>query len=129
CAAASGLAGLADNRRHGVLVGGVEHLLGRVEAQPIEMVFLDPIAGVGADELTNRPAVRPVEIDGLTPFILVAVGEIAFGKALQVIPVRTEVVVDDVEDDGDAERVSAIDEAAEIVRPAVKTGWGEKGEH
>ena len=35
-------------------------------------------------------------------------------------------VVDDVEDDGDAERVGAIDEAAEIVGPAVEPGRREQ---
>ena len=35
-------------------------------------------------------------------------------------------VVDDVEDDGDPEGMSAVDEAAEINRPAVEPGWCEK---
>ena len=124
--AASGLADLTGNRRHDVLVRGVEHLLGRVEAQPVEMIFLDPTPGVREDEFTNRPAIRPVEIDGLAPFVLVAVGEIAFREAFQVIPVRAEMVVDDVEDGGDAEPVGTVDKGAELVRATVETGRRER---
>ncbi len=115
--AASSPADLAGYRRQDVHVGGVEHLLGRVEAQPVEVVFLGPIAGIGEHEFANRPAVGPVKIDRLAPLVLVPVGEIAFGKAFQVIAVRAEMVVDDVEDDRHAERVGPIDEGAEIVGP------------
>src|SRR5207237_9784236 len=98
----------------------------RVEAQRVEIRFRDPMRAVREDESTNRPAIRPVEIDRLAPFVLVAVGEIAFRKALQVIPVRTEMVVDDVEDDGDAKPVGAVDEGAELVGAAVETGRREQ---
>jgi hypothetical protein len=83
------------------------------------MIFVDPIAGIGEKELAHRTAVGTVEIDRIAPFVLVAVGEIGLREAAEVIPVRPEVVVDDVEDNRDAVPVRAIDKAAELVRTAV----------
>ena len=51
----------------------------------------------------------------LAPFGLVAVGEVVVGELAEVVAVRAEMVVDDVEDDAEAERVGAIDEAAKVV--------------
>ena len=43
-----------------------------VEAQPVEVELVDPVGGVGDEELAHRPGVRPVEIDRLAPLVLVA---------------------------------------------------------
>ena len=51
------------DRGDDVLVRGVEDLLRRVEAQPVEMVFVDPVAGIGEKELAHRAGVGAVEID------------------------------------------------------------------
>src|ERR1043166_500697 len=85
------------------------------------MKCLNPIPDIGEHEFAHRPAVRAVEIDRLAPFVLITIGEIALRKAFQVIAVRTEVVVDNVENDREAERMRAVDKGAEIVGPAIKT--------
>jgi hypothetical protein len=103
-----------------VLLGRVDYLLRRVEPQPVEMELVNPVAGVGDEELTHRSSVRAVEIDRFAPLVLVAVGEVLLGEALQVISVGAEMVVDHVEDHAETERVCAVDEAAEIVRRAVE---------
>src|SRR5437016_14197302 len=90
------------------------------------MKLFDPITGIGNEELADRAGVRPVEIDRLAPLVFVALGEIAVGKPLQVIPVRAEVVVDDVENDGQAKPMGTVDEAAEIIRAAIEPGRREK---
>src|SRR5208282_5315768 len=43
-----------------------------------------------------------------------------------MVSYRTDMVVDDVEDDGDPQSVGAVDEAAEINRLSVETSWREK---
>ncbi len=63
-----------------VRVGVVENLLRRVEAEAIEMKFLDPIPHICDEELADRTRVLIVEIDGGTPFVLVALREIVVGE-------------------------------------------------
>ena len=60
-----------------------------------------------------------VEIDRAAPRRSVAVGEIVLAECGQVGAFRPEVVVDDVEDHGEAVPVRGVDEAPEIVRGAV----------
>ena len=99
---------------------GVEDLLRRVEPQPVQVELVDPVAGVGDEELADRTGVGSVEVDGVAPFVLVAVGEVVVRERAQVVPDRAEVVVDDVEDHGDAAAVCHVDEPAEVVGRAVE---------
>ena len=100
----------------------IENCLRRVEPQPVEMILVDPIARIGDEEFARRPGIGTVEIDGLTPFVVVAIGEISRGEQFEIVSVRAEMVVDDVEDDGDPESMGAVDEAAKIHRSAVEPG-------
>jgi hypothetical protein len=97
--------------RDDVIVGRVEDLLRGVEPEAIDVVFADPVFGAGEHQLAQRPRTRAVEIERVAPFVVVPVGEIVLCEARQVVAVRPEVVVDDVEDDAEAERVRGIDEA------------------
>src|SRR6202521_4045132 len=90
------------------------------------MILVDPIARIGDEEFARRAGIGTVEIDGLTPFVVVAIGEISRGERFEIVSVRAEMVVDDVEDDGDSEGMGAIDKAAEIDRLAVEPGWCEE---
>ena len=84
------------------------------------MMLFDPVSGVGDKEFAHRRAIRSVEIDRLAPFIGMAVGEISRREGRQIIPVRPEMVVDDVDNDREADRMSAVDKAAQVVGPAVE---------
>src|SRR6266851_2777459 len=66
---------------------------------PVGIVFVDPVASIGKEKLTHRTDIGAVEIYRLAPFVGVAVGEISCRKRVEVVPVRAEMVVDDVEDD------------------------------
>src|ERR1700752_5254486 len=92
----------------------IENCLRRVEPQPVEMILVDPIARIGDEEFARRAGIGTVEIDGLTPFVVVAIGEISRREQFEIVYVRTEMVVDDVEDDGDPESMGTVDEAAKI---------------
>ena len=84
------------------------------------MELVDPVGRVGDEELAHRPGLVAVEIDGLAPLVLIAVGEIVLREAGEDIPVRPEMVVDDVEDDPEAEPVGRVDEAPQVVGRAVE---------
>ena len=56
------------------------------------------------------------------------VGEVVRAEAAEIVAVRAEVVVDDVEEHGEAERVRGIDQAAQIVRRAVAAGRREQAD-
>src|SRR5271169_5526834 len=104
----------------------IENRLRRVEPQPVEMILVDPIARIGDEEFARRAGIGTVEIDGITPFVVVAIREISRGEQFEIVSVRAEMVVDDVEDHGDPETVGAVDKAAEINRPAIEPGWREE---
>ena len=61
-----------------------------------------------------------VEVDRVAPFVLVAGGEIRPGELREVVAVRTEMVVDDVQNHAQAEVMRAIDEPTQVVRGAVQ---------
>ena len=121
---AGGRAHPASDRRQDVVVGGVEHLLGGVEAEAVEVELLDPVAGVLDEELARRGGVVPVEVDGVAPLVLVAIGEVVGRKAPQVVLVRSDVVVDHVQNHADADGVRGGDEAAKVVRATVEAVGG-----
>ena len=84
------------------------------------MKLVDPVAGIGDEELPDRTGIGTIEVDRISPFVVVPIGEIGGRKRSQVVAHRSQVVVHDVEDHSDAERVRAIHEAAQIVGPAVQ---------
>ena len=91
----------------------------RVEAQSVQAERVDPVFGVLDDEVSNGAGVGPVEIDGLAPQRPVARGGKVRRVGREVIPLRSEMIVDHVEQHGDAESVRRLDEGLEIIRPAV----------
>ena len=100
-----------------------------VPAQAVDVVVLKPHHRVVVDELTNlatavvRASVPPgrlravvvVEVDAALVVLLPAI------ELPQVEIARTEVVVDHIQDDGDAALVRLPDELLEAVRPAIGT--------
>ncbi len=71
------------------------------------------------------PAAGPVEVDGVAPFVGIAVGEILLGELLEIVAIGAEMIVDDVEDDPHAQSVGAIDETAKVVGLSIEPGGGE----
>ena len=101
----------------------VDERVGRIEPQPVDVVLADPVHGVLDDETAHHLAARPIQVDGAPPGRLVPVGEVVRMDLREVGPFGTEVVVDDVEQDGQPEMVRLVDEAAQIVgRPYARDG-------
>ncbi len=109
------------------MVGGVVvYALGRVEAEAVEVEFLDPGARIGEEELAHGRRARPVEVERLAPVRPVPVREVVRREVLQVVAVRSQMVVDDVEDDREPVPVGVVHEAAQIVGLAVEMGRSEE---
>ena len=88
-----------------------------VEPQPVEVEVAEPHQRVVDDEPADRAGVLAVEVDPVAP-VVAARGEVR-AESRQVVAARSEVVVDDVQDDGQAVAVGGVDEALEAVRAAV----------
>src|SRR3954468_8985144 len=84
------------------------------------MVLSYPVACITNGEVAHRAGALAVVVDGFAPLGRVAVGEVVFGKLLEVIAVRPEVVINRIENDADADAVRAVNETAEIIRLAIQ---------
>src|ERR1044071_674258 len=79
------------------------------------MEFLNPIARVGNEKFPYWPGVFPVEIDRIPPFILLAPPQIIIRKRAEVVSVRPEMVINNVENDAESECMCAIDKRPQII--------------
>ena len=66
------------------------------------MKFVDPVTAVSDEKFADRVGFWAVKINRLAPIVFEAGVEIMIGENANVIAVRTEVVVNDVENDGQA---------------------------
>lgn len=64
-------------------------------------------------------AVRPIEIDATAAFSFLFIGEVGRAEALKAIA-NSEMVVNHVQNDTDAEKMCSVDKGARIIRAAVK---------
>ena len=81
------------------------------------MELVQPHEGVVEDVVPDRAGVCAVEVDQVTPGV--APGLEVRPESGQVVPGRAEVVVDDVEHDGQAPAMAGVDEPFQAVRTAV----------
>jgi hypothetical protein len=94
----------------------------RIEPEPVDVVLGDPMERVVDHEAPNLVAVRAVVVDRRTPGSLVRVREVRPITA-EIVPFRTDVVVDDVEDHRQVALVRGIHQAPKLLRPAVGAVW------
>src|SRR4029450_4084533 len=95
------------------------------QAQPVHAVAGQPLLGVVEDEPADEVRPGPVQVDRVAPGGGGAVGEVG-AELAEVVPVRPEVVVDDVQDHGQPGVVAGVDEAAQPGRAG--GGGGERGQ-
>jgi hypothetical protein len=84
-----------------------------VQAQPVEMKFLDPIFSVLNEEVANRPGGPSIELDRVAPRGSVAPREEIRRIERKEVSLRSEVVIDDVEQHRDSMLVGALNESLE----------------
>src|ERR1700678_1054060 len=80
------------DRQSGVIDDGVNC----IQAQSVEMIFIQPIKRVVDEVVTNGPAFFSIEIDGLTPGRLVARGEELRSVESKIISFGAEVVINNI---------------------------------
>ncbi len=87
-----------------------------IETQAVEAIFHQPIECVLDEEAAH---LGPAKVDGGPPGRGDVAAEKARGVGGEVVPVGPEVVVDDVEEDHQAEAVRRIDQRLQIVGRAI----------
>src|SRR5262249_60231765 len=90
-----------------------------VQAQAIEVELLEPVHRIVDDEGAGHLAARTVEVDGVTPGRLVLAGEEGGSVAVEIVPLGPEMVVDDVEEYGEAAGVAGLDQSLQLLRTPV----------
>ena len=79
------------------------------------MKFGDPVRGIRGEIFAYRRGVRAIEVERVAPFVLVPIREVGLRVLAVHGPGRSEMVIDDVEDDAEPEVVGAINKGAEVV--------------
>ena len=105
----------------------VEHGGHGIHAQPIHMVFLHPIAGIGGQEVLHlRPAVI---VDQRVPVLMEALARVRVlikggaVKPAQPVGIGRKMRRHPIEDHPQPRRMGGIDQIAELMRGAVAHGW------
>src|SRR5690606_23300858 len=99
-----------------------------VEAQAVEVIFLEPIERVVNEEVAHQLAPLAIEIKRSAPGRVVPLIEEGWRVAAQEVTFRSKMVVDDIEQYHEAARVGGIDQTFERLRTTVG-GIGRKGQH
>src|SRR6476661_6974326 len=92
----------------------------RVEPEAVNVKFTAPIACVFDKEVAHR---FQLEIQAVAPGRLVPRIEIVAAISAEIIAVRTEMVVDHVENDSETAPMCRIDQRTQIVRSAIDASW------
>src|SRR4051812_36289269 len=97
--------------------------LRRIQSQSIQMKFFNPVRGVRQYKFPDRLRVFPVEVQGLSPLVFISIREDEPAEAGCVIPIRPEMVVNDVENHTHSLGMRIIDESPEVIRTPVQPRW------
>src|SRR5208283_3523728 len=104
----------------------VEEIVRRIQTQTVQVILREPAKCVLEEEGAHLVTLFAIEIDGRPPESLVAIREVIGGELGQVIAVGAEMVVDDVEEDGQSQPVRFINQVPEVIRPPVASCRGEQ---
>ena len=96
----------------------VEDRVDGVQPQPVDVELAHPVTRVVDEVPAHALAVGPVEVDGVAPRRAVAIGEVRTELA-EVVALRAEVVVDDVQEDAEAVGMGGVDQPAQAAGAAV----------
>src|ERR1700758_1172131 len=89
---------------------GIKNLLGSIKPEPIEMKLADPVLGILNKKFTNGFRIEPIKVEGFSPLRLVSIGEVVGRKEGKIITVRTDVIVNHIQDYRNAGPMAFIDE-------------------
>ena len=103
---------------------GVEDQRHGIHAEAVEADLFEPVAGIGQIEGADALAVAAVVVDGGAPRRIGLFGVGGIGPA--VVAFRAEVVVDHVQNHGDAQIVGCLNEGLQIGIAAIGSVQGEQ---
>src|ERR1039457_6788348 len=95
----------------------------RVQAKTVEMIFLQPVQRIMNKVITNRPAVRAIEIDRWPPRSRVAIGEKLRYIEPEIISFWPKVVVNHIKEHHQIFGVRPLDETFQIFGTAITARW------
>src|SRR5213083_2413723 len=104
----------------------IEDLLRCIQPETVKVEFFNPVGRIGDEEFADGCGIRSIEVDRFAPFILITAGEVVRGKFFQVIPVRTQVVVNDIENDAESHTMRPVNERQELIWCAVEMSRGKE---
>jgi hypothetical protein len=99
-----------------------------IEPQPVEAILLRPVERVVHEIISHRAARGSIEVDRGAPGRALRRIEELRAIHMQIVAVRTEVVVHDIEQDHQPQGMRAIDEGFQLVRCTV-AGRGRERQH
>src|SRR5215469_7274344 len=97
----------------------VRYSIDGIEAQSVEMILAQPIKRILNEELPHHFASPTIEINSLAPWRVVMIREEFGSVEPQVIPFRSEVVVDNIKKYHQASMVGNLHEMFQIMRSTV----------
>src|SRR5688500_3547883 len=89
----------------------VGDLVRGIEAEAVDVKILHPIDRVAEKNLSHRPGPFAVHIEARAPRRLVSLCREIRAEKGEVVSIRAEVVINDVEDDRDSMRVRGVDQS------------------
>jgi hypothetical protein len=73
--------------RENMVCGGIVDVLGGIQAQAVEVKFLDPVAGIGNEKLAHRTGTLVFIVNSLAPVCSVAIRKVFWGELRQKIAI------------------------------------------
>jgi hypothetical protein len=101
-----------------VLSAEIEDSVDGIDPETIHMIFGHPVKSILNDESPDVITPRPIKVDSRTPWRLITVSKIR-RVITEIVSLRPQMVVNDVEKDGQAFPVAGISEILQPVRSAI----------
>jgi hypothetical protein len=117
---ADALGQLDQDMRAGVVYDGMHC----IEAQAIEVILFQPVERVMDEKLAHLPAAGAIEIDRRAPWRVVVFRKEFPGVKVEIVPFRSEMIVDHIEQNHQAARVCRFNQRLEVLRAAVAAVGG-----
>ncbi len=97
----------------------IDNCVNGIQTKPVEVKFFQPIQGIVNEKVAHRPTMRAREIEGRAPWRVMAPGEELGRDRVQIVTLRAEMIVDDVEKYREAAHVAGFDQPFQRFRTAI----------
>src|SRR5271166_7157692 len=105
----------------------VQDEVSRIQPETVDVEFIHPIYGIFREQLADGLCARRVQIKCCAPWRVMGSVEVVIGICAHVVSVGSEMVVNDIQDDGYARCMRGIHEGSESIRSPVGSRWRVNG--